>query len=232
MKRHKSAPAPTPDSSLDNPVRARVLGAAFAAFMQRGFEGASTLEIATRAKVSKRELYALFENKQAMLGACIAERTKQMRLPLELAAPDSLEALAGTLTAFGAAILRVVYHPNALATYRLAIAEADRSPEIARMLDSAGRAASHRELTALLTHAQDHDLVDAGDPATMADQFLALLGGGLLPRLLLRLVKPPGPAEIERRAQSATHALLTLYGPSKLSRSNSLDTKHRDDALP
>src|SRR5215471_20093831 len=117
MKRPKAAVLPTPDGSSDNPMRARILGAAFAAFMQRGFEGASTLEIATRAKVSKRELYALFENKQAMLGACIAAHTKQMRLPLERAAPDTVEALAATLTAFGVAVLRAVYHPNALATY-------------------------------------------------------------------------------------------------------------------
>jgi AcrR family transcriptional regulator len=218
MKRRKAAPPRTPDESPDNPVRARILGAAFAAFMQRRFEGASTLEIATRAKVSKRELYALFDNKQAMLGACIAERTKHMRLPLELSAPDSITALAATLTTYGAAILRGVYHPAALATYRLAIAEANRSPEVARILDSAGREANHRELTDLLTHAQARHLLRAGDPATMAEQFLALLGGGLLPRLLLRVVAPPNPEEIERRAQSATRSFLVLYGKTKMSR--------------
>jgi AcrR family transcriptional regulator len=216
MKRRKDAPPQTPDQTSESPLRARILGAAFAAFMERGFEGASTLEIATRAKVSKRELYALFDNKQAMLAACIAERTKHMRLPLELSAPDSIEALAATLTTYGAAILRGVYHPSALATYRLAIAEADRSPDVARMLDRAGREANHRELTGLLTHAQARDLLGAGEPAIMAEQFLALLGGGLLPRLLLRLVAPPNRAEIERRAQSAARSFLVLHGKTKI----------------
>jgi AcrR family transcriptional regulator len=218
MKRPKAAVLPTPDGISDNPLRARILGAAFAAFMQRGFEGASTLEIATRAKVSKRELYALFDNKQAMLGACIAERTKHMRLPLELSAPDSFTAFAATLTTYGAAILSGVCHPAALATYRLAIAEADRSPEVARMLDSAGREANHRELAELLAHAQAHDLLGAGEPSTMAEQFLALLGGGLLPRLLLRVVQPPNAAEIEHRAQSATRSFLMLHEKKKMSR--------------
>jgi AcrR family transcriptional regulator len=46
-------------------VRARILDAAFAAFMKSGYAATSTLEIATRARVSKRELYALVGNKHA-----------------------------------------------------------------------------------------------------------------------------------------------------------------------
>ncbi len=111
------SPPRAPDVHADDPVRSRVMGAAFSAFMERGYEGASTLDIATRARVSKRELYALFDNKHAMLAACIAERTKLMRLPLELTAPRDVDALAGTLATFGAAVLRVVCHPAALAVF-------------------------------------------------------------------------------------------------------------------
>ncbi|MBV8653445.1 MAG: helix-turn-helix transcriptional regulator, partial [Alphaproteobacteria bacterium] len=52
--------------------------------MERGYAGASTLEIATRAKVSKRELYALFGNKQGILTALISSRATRMRQPLAL----------------------------------------------------------------------------------------------------------------------------------------------------
>jgi AcrR family transcriptional regulator len=45
------------------------------------------LDIVTRARVSKRDLYALFKNKHAVLAACIGERTQQMRLPLDPAVP-------------------------------------------------------------------------------------------------------------------------------------------------
>src|SRR5271166_3808139 len=84
-------------------ARERVLTAAFALFRKRGFSGASTLEIATRAKVSKRDLYALFGNKDAMLTACIRERASRMRQPLELAAPIPCgsEAVAATLVELG-----------------------------------------------------------------------------------------------------------------------------------
>src|SRR5258708_36668775 len=55
-------------------VRDRILDAAFEAFQAQGYAATSTLEIATRARVSKRELYALVGNKQKMLIAAIGER--------------------------------------------------------------------------------------------------------------------------------------------------------------
>ena len=40
-------------------IRSRILGAAFDSFVEHGYAETTTIEIATRAKVSKRELYAL-----------------------------------------------------------------------------------------------------------------------------------------------------------------------------
>src|SRR5207247_2663841 len=65
-------------------ARKRILGAALSAFMEAGYAHTSTLEIATRARVSKRELYALFGNKEAMLVACIAERAQRLKAPAAL----------------------------------------------------------------------------------------------------------------------------------------------------
>jgi AcrR family transcriptional regulator len=196
-------------------TRERVLKAAFAVFRERGFSGASTLDIATRAQVSKRDLYALFGSKDAMLTACIRERANRMRQPLELAAPvpSSKEAVAATLVELGATILRVACHPDVLAVHRLAIAESDRAPAIARALDSSGREANHAALGAWLARAQARGFIGAGDPAAMATDFLALLWGGLLIQLLLRVRDAPAPDEIESRAQAATEAMLTLYPP-------------------
>ena len=60
------------ESGDETAVRKRILEAAFRAFMKSGYAAASTLEIATRARVSKRELYALVGNKQKMLIASSA----------------------------------------------------------------------------------------------------------------------------------------------------------------
>jgi AcrR family transcriptional regulator len=93
-------------------------------------------------RVSKRDLYALFKNKHAVLAACIGERTQQMRLPLDPAVPmpQTRSALEALLVELGVSILKTVCHPQVLTVFRLAIAESDRAPEIARALDNSGRA--------------------------------------------------------------------------------------------
>jgi len=203
--------------AADGSTRERALTAAFAVFRKRGFSGASTLEIATRAQLSKRDLYALFGSKHAMLTVCIRERASRMRQPLELAVPipSSREAVAATLVELGTSILRVACHPDVLAVHRLAIAESDRAPAIARTLDSSGREANHAALGAWLARAQAQGLIGAGDPAALAAHFLAVLWGGLLIQLLLRVRDAPTPEEIESRARGATGAMLRLYPPSR-----------------
>jgi AcrR family transcriptional regulator len=196
-----------------------VLKAAFAAFRKHGFSGASTLDIATRARVSKRDLYALFGSKQAMLAACIKERAGRMRQPLELAAPvpHSRQEGVATLVELGTSILRGVSHPDVLVVYRLAIAESDRTPEIARTLDRSGREANHAALAGWIAKAQAQHLIGAGDPATIAAHFLAALWGTLLIQLLLRVREAPSAKEIDARAHAAADAILTLYAPARAS---------------
>jgi AcrR family transcriptional regulator len=197
--------------------RERLLQAAFAVFSEEGFADASTLEIATRAQVSKRDLYALFDSKQAMLVACITERSGRMRQPLHLASqvPESREALEATLVQFGKSILHGLSDSAVLAVYRLAIAESARAPDIARTLDKAGREANHLALGAWLAKAQAYGFVGAGNPAAMAAHFLATLGGALLIQLLLRVRDAPTAGEIESRARTASESLILLYPPPR-----------------
>src|SRR3981189_3835780 len=85
------------EAADETPARRRILDAAFAAFMEGGFAETSTLEIATRARVSKRELYALVGSKQEMLAACIGERAKRLAMPADLPEPHARETPARAL---------------------------------------------------------------------------------------------------------------------------------------
>jgi AcrR family transcriptional regulator len=189
----------------------RILGAAFKAFTEAGYADTSTIEIATRAKVSKRDLYANFGSKHAILVACIKSRAERMQMAADLPIPRSREMLPSTLTDFAANLVRQVSDPAVIATFRLAIAEATRSPEVAEALEAAGRDATRRVLTKLLARAQAVELIGAGDPSEMATQYLALLWEGLMVSLLLGVAAPPKPGEIARRAAKATAAFLQLY---------------------
>lgn len=192
------------------PVRERVMHAAMQAFMELGYAEASTLEIATRAQVSKRELYALFGSKQAMLAACITDRAQRMRMPTDLPRARSREMLAMVLSKLGATILREVTDPAVMGVFRLAITEAQRAPEVARTLE-ATREAVRETVRNVVTQAQVDGLLAAGDPAEIAGRYFALLWGDLMVSVLLRVREVPGPQETERRAQDAATNLLRLY---------------------
>jgi AcrR family transcriptional regulator len=191
-------------------VRERILEAAFRAFMKSGYAAASTLEIATRARVSKRELYALVGNKQEMLIACISERAKRFDVPANLPVLRDRETLAQVLTSFGTKLVREVSDPTVLAVFRLAIAEAAQAPEVARALDSIGREASRAALRKIMAEAQASGLL-TGRPAELAEQFIGLLWRDLLASLLLGVAERPSPREIAGRARHAAAAFLQLH---------------------
>jgi AcrR family transcriptional regulator len=192
-------------------VRQRILSAAFKAFREHGYAATSTLEIATRAQVSKATLYALVGNKQEMLAACVREQARHFQIPAELPDPRDRETLARVLGAFGTQLLRELSDPTVIAIFRLAIAEALHAPEVARAVDSIGGETIRTALQAIMVRARSAGLVD-GDPAQMARRFIALLWGDLLLGLLLDVAERPGPQDIARRAREATDALLRCDG--------------------
>jgi AcrR family transcriptional regulator len=191
-------------------VRERILDAAFAAFMKSGYAAASTLEIATRARVSKRELYALVGNKQEMLIACISERAKRFDVPADLPVPRDRETLAQVLASFGTKLVREVSDPTVIAVFRLAISEVTHAPEVARALDSIGREAGRAALRKIMAGAQASGLL-TGRPAELAQQFAGLLWRDLMVSLLLGVAERPSPREIAQRARDAAAAFLQLH---------------------
>jgi len=210
----KRSVIPDPPSA-EHPMHERILRAAFQAFTEDGYADTSTLEIASRAKISKRDLYANFGSKHAVLVACIKSRADRMRLPPDLPAPQDRQMLASTLSRFATNLVREVTDPAVIATFRLAIAEATRSPEIAQALDIAGREATRGALAELLANAQSAGLIGPGELNEMAWQYLGLLWEGLIVGLLLGVAATPKPAEAELRASKATTAFMQLHpGPA------------------
>jgi AcrR family transcriptional regulator len=210
----KQTARPQAEASTEIPVRRRILDAAFAAFMDQGFAATSTLDIATRARASKRELYALFGSKQEMLVACIGERATRLKIPHEWSEPRDLEALASALVAFGTRLLHETSEPAVVAMFRLAIAEATRAPEVAGVLNDLGLEAGRAALHDIMNRACSAGLL-AGNPAEMAALFAGILWGNQMARLLLGVAERPGPRQMSDRAEAATRAVLQLHGASR-----------------
>jgi len=191
-------------------VRGRIITAAFEAFQERGYAATSTLEIATRARVSKRELYALVGNKQKMLIEAIGHRAERLQAPADMPTLRDRATLAHVLTVFGAQLVREVTDPAVVAVFRLAIAEAARAPEVARTLDSLGRETSRAALRQIMTQAREAGLID-GRPPELAEQFSGLLWRDLMVSLFLGVAERPSPRAIEARARDAAEAFLRLH---------------------
>ena len=191
-------------------VRERILEAAFAAFIKGGYAETTTLEIATRACVSKRELYALVGNKQEMLIACISERAKRLDVPADLPVIRDRETLEQVLVSFGTKLIREVSDPTVIAVFRLAIAEAVRAPEVAHSLNSIGRASARAVLRKIMAESQGSGLLTGG-PDELAEQFVGLLWRDLMVSLLLGVVERPNSDEIDGRAREAAVAFLKLH---------------------
>jgi AcrR family transcriptional regulator len=197
-------------TSDETAVRERILDAAFAAFMKSGYAATSTLEIATRARVSKRELYAQVGNKQEILIECIRARATRLKVPADLPVPRDRETLAQVLASFATQLLREITDPTVITVFRLAIADAVRAPEVAQALDSIGREASRAALRQIMTQAQSSGLLE-GRPAELAERFGGLLWGNLLVSLLLGVAERPSSREVAARARDATAAFLRLH---------------------
>jgi AcrR family transcriptional regulator len=192
-------------------TRSRIIEATFHLLMESGYAAATTSEIARRARVSKRELYALFDSKEGILAAMIAGRAARMRQPLALPEAADRAGLAQTLTLFGVSLLREGSNPAVMAIMRLAIAEADRAPDLARRLDEDGRKPTRAALTDFLRRAGERGLIGGADAEIIAGRFFALLWGDLQLALLLRRAEPPSAEEAESRAKAAVAAVLALY---------------------
>ncbi len=210
MKTQPTVPTGTMSSPPD--ARERILSAAWELFNEHGFADTTMLEIARRARVSKRELYALVGNKEAMLAASIAERGSRMRLPEGFPSPVDRASLRAALRRFGATMIAELTDPDVVAVFRLGIAEAKRSPGIARSIQARGREPARNALGTVLRAAREARLLRDADVGEMTSRFNALLWGDVMVWLLLGLDKAPTGKELERRAEAATEAFLSIYG--------------------
>lgn len=208
-----SPPAPAADEAVpaQDPRAADIQRAAFEAFVDHGVSGATTDEIARRARVSKREIYRLFTSKEALFAGLVRERAVVMRRALELAPPADTASALDTLERFGREFLALLTAPTTIAVYRLAVGEAARLPELGRELDVEGRGSVMSALTAWMTDAVERRALLVPDVQRAGGSFMALLTGDLPVRLMLGAVPTPSVDELGRRAALARAGFARLW---------------------
>ncbi|MBO0826100.1 MAG: helix-turn-helix transcriptional regulator, partial [Actinobacteria bacterium] len=116
--------------------RRAIMRAAAEVFLQHGYLGATTDEVAARASVSKQTLYKHFSDKQHMFSDIILDTTLQVVDGLSSAVAGTLQGAQHTqdvrraLRDLADGFLDVLLQPEVIRLRRLVIAEAGRFPEI------------------------------------------------------------------------------------------------------
>jgi AcrR family transcriptional regulator len=220
LYRHRSVKGMRAASSAvpKGSIRDRILAAAFACIKENGFSGASTLDIANRARVSKRDLYALFPKKDDMLLACIAERATAISASLELPEPKDVRSFTAVLDEFGFRVLKAVTRSDVVTAFRFAIARSGDLPQLATILDRQGRLGSRKQLSKLLDQAIANGVLSPGETSHMVRTFFGLLWADLQVGLLLGVAKAPGENEMRSLAAQATRNFLSIHAGSRKAR--------------
>jgi AcrR family transcriptional regulator len=187
--------------------RAAILDAAGAVFFERGYDATSTLEIARRAKTSKRALYELFSSKEGILAALIRAASCRMQAPLALPAPGTEDELLGLLAAFGGRFLAQLLDPDRTEMYRLAIGEARRSGQVARELELNGRKPVTDSMRTVLEAAAGAGIIRGDDIELVVAVYFGVLIGGSQVQCLLGENGARTPSAIDAKVALAIEAV-------------------------
>lgn len=194
--------------------RATILAVAREVFFEHGYAAASMSTIAARLGGSKGTLYNYFENKKALFTAYVEDTCQRFGDEIFGAWSDD-GPLGPALEMLSRRYIEYFVREDTVRTFRLVVAECQRSPELALIFNEAGPASGRRRLAEKLAIAHDLGLIAAPNPELAARQFFALCKGGVYFDRLLNLVPRPSDAAIEQEAQSVTSAFMRAYAPQQ-----------------
>lgn len=187
--------------------REAILDAAQRLFLDEGYAATSMDAVAAKAGVSKATIYAHFEGKDQLFAAIMHRRCEASFV---FAPPDESFDAARILATYAERLLTLLMTPDALALYRVVVAESARTPELAQAFYDTGPTRGKTTIAASVARLQARgELVDDMDPAVIADQFVGMLRAETYHRALLGL---PSGRPLADTVAAAVQTLLRAYG--------------------
>jgi AcrR family transcriptional regulator len=149
----------------------RILNVAEKLFLGHGFGATSIEAVAKQAGISKRTFYHRFPGKERLFEAVVRRLIERWLPPFDsglLAPPDLGEAL-GHAAEY---MLQIALTPEALALHRLVIHEAQRFPNLARIMYELGAASGIERIADHLEPRIRNGELRSMDPRFAAEQFI------------------------------------------------------------
>ncbi len=192
--------------------REEILGVALSVLAERGYRGASMLEIARRAQASKETLYAWFGDKRGLFEELVrwqAERVDAAIAPnLDHGSDDPSEVLRG----FVLELQRLLLGERSVVINRAAISEATSDPTFARILAAQGRGSVVPKLVRYLEGQRERGRLEFEEAGAAIDTIIGLAIGDQQVRRLLGVLPIPDPEQMEARAERTVRSFLRLFG--------------------
>ena len=187
--------------------REALLQAAAEIFFEQGYAAASIDAIIERAGGSKRNIYSEFRNKEGLFSAIVSQNADRILSSLVIEQVDGSD-LRQTLNTFGRQLMEAYMSASLLGVYRIAIAEANRFPDLAKSFYERGPGRATAGLAGILEKAAGRGDVRPGDYRRMADHFVGMIRDNLHLQVILGLRSPPSGKEIEEAVRSAVEIFL------------------------
>jgi AcrR family transcriptional regulator len=168
-----------PKQRPDSEERQRILAIACELFLDVGYGGTTMDAVAGRCGISKKTLYRLFPAKTDLFKAMVADHRRSM---LDLPRPDDDLPPAEALAAIFRLDIDEIENRERLAFIRLAIADADRYPEIGEAIAMEGAQASLLLLAAWLGQQQARGVLRPFPPEAAARMLMDMVFGVLVKR--------------------------------------------------
>lgn len=179
-------------------------------FLEAGYGAASMDSVACRARVSKATIYAHYGSKRALFEAVIRRRAESIAAGFTI--PETMTDLRQTLSAIASSFCDMILTSEAVAMFRVVLAEVIHQPDVGEAFYSAGPTYARRCLADLLGRLADHGMlnIDQQQVHTASDLFLSMLANDAHMRALFG--QPADRALRERSVAMAVDLLIARFG--------------------
>jgi AcrR family transcriptional regulator len=198
--------APTP--TRKDLRRESILAVAAEVFAEEGYQAASMSTIAARVGGSKGTLYNYFNSKEALFEAHIRESCGRIAADILDFADD--QPVGEVLQRLGERFLDQILSDQSVRLFQIVVAEARRTPELARLFFQSGPQVGRERIGRYLEEARARGEIDADDCDEAAWVFLAACRAHHL-EAVLNLRPKPTPEEIKVQVARAVKMFMACY---------------------
>ncbi len=190
--------------------RQAILDIAKEAFSQQGVSATSMSHIAKQLGGSKATLYNYFNSKEEIFAA-VMESSATEQISNAFLSLDVNRCVRTSLLEFGYNFLDSILTPDAIAIYRMAVSEADRS-EIGRHFYNNGPKKGWTHLSEYIALQIAKGQLRDCNSWIAAMHFKALLSGEYVEQYAFAAIEKPSQEQIKKTVEQAVNAFMTLYG--------------------